>query len=91
MQDLATKPTPLSVRLPADITAQVTALAAMLDRPKSWVIEQAVKDYVAVQSWQLAAIDEGIAQADGGKLIPHDAVVVWARSLGKPDELPRPE
>jgi len=91
MQDVLTKPAPLSVRLPAEVTAQVTALAAALDRPKSWVIEQAVKDYVALQSWQIAAIDEGIAQADAGKLVAHDDVAAWARSLGKPGELPLPE
>ena len=91
MQDLATKPAPLSVRLPAEVSAQVTALAATLDRSKSWVIEQAVKDYVAWQSWQLAVIDEGIAQADAGQLVAHADVAGWARSLGKPDELPRPE
>ena len=91
MQDLAIKPAPLSVRLPAEVTAQVTALAAALDRPKSWIIEQAVKDYIALQSWQLAAIDEGIAQADAGKLVAHADVAAWARSLGKPGELLLPE
>jgi predicted transcriptional regulator len=81
----------LSIQLETDLNDQVTAIADALDRPKSWVIEQAVKDFVAVQQWQLAAIDEGIKAADAGRLVPHDDVVAWVRSWGQPDELPTPK
>ena len=63
----------------------------MLDRPKSWVIEQAVRDFVAVQQWQLAAIDEGIHAADAGRVVAHEEVVAWVQSWGQPDERPMPE
>jgi predicted transcriptional regulator len=86
-----TKTAPVSIRLDTDLSDQVTSIAAALDRPKSWVIEQAVRDFVAVQEWQLAAIDEGIKEADAGKLIPHADVVAWVRSWGQPDELPMPK
>jgi predicted transcriptional regulator len=59
-----TKSVPVSVRLPPELNNDVTAIAAALDRSKSWVIEQAVKDYVALQALQLAEIDEGIRDAD---------------------------
>jgi predicted transcriptional regulator len=85
------KTQPLSIRLEPDLNAQVTAIAEALDRPKSWIVEQALKDYVAIQQWQLAAIDEGIAAADAGDLVNHEDVVAWVRSLGKPDELPVPK
>jgi predicted transcriptional regulator len=86
-----TKTAPVSIRLEPALSDQVTAIAAALDRPKSWVIEQAVRDFVAVQEWQLAAIDEGIRQADAGQLIPHEDVEAWVRSWGQPDELPMPK
>ena len=85
-----TKTAPVSVRLQSDLHDQVAAIAAALDRPKSWVIEQAVKDFVAVQSWQLAAIDEGIRAADAGQVAAHDDVAAWVRSWGTDDELPAP-
>lgn len=81
----------MSVRLEAALNAQVTATAVALDRPKSWVIEQAVRDFVAVQEWQLAAIEEGIKSADEGRIAPHEDVVAWVRSGGGPDELPMPK
>jgi predicted transcriptional regulator len=86
-----TKTAPVSIRLETELSDRVTTIAAALDRPKSWVIEQAVRDFVAVQEWQLAAIDEGIKQADAGLLIPHEEVVAWVRSWGSPDELPMPK
>ena len=85
------KTTPVSVRLEAALNDQVTSIAAALDRPKSWVIEQAVRDFVAIHQWQLVAIDEGISAADAGRLIVHEDVVAWVQSWGRPDELPMPK
>ncbi len=85
------KTSPVSVRLHPELSEQVTAIAAALDRPKSWVIEQAVKDYVALQAWQLAAIGEGIRAADEGRLVAHEDVVAWVKSWDGPDELPTPK
>jgi predicted transcriptional regulator len=86
-----TKTAPVSVRLETDLNDRLSAIAAALDRPKSWIIEQAVRNFVAVQEWQLAAIDEGIKEADAGELIPHEDVEAWVRSWGSPDELPMPK
>ncbi len=86
-----TKTMPVSVRLQPALNDQVTAIAEALDRPKSWVIEQAVAEFVAIQEWQLAAIDEGIREADAGRLIPHEDVVAWVQSWDQPNELPMPK
>ena len=85
------KTRPVSVRLEPGLNDQVTSIAAALDRPRSWVIEQAVRDFVAIQEWQLAAIDEGIHAADTGRVVAHEHVVAWVQSWGQPDELPMPE
>ncbi len=74
------KTVPVSVRLQPELNDSVTAIATALDRSKSWVIEQAVKDYVALQTWHLAAIDEGIRAADAGQVVAHEDVVAWVKS-----------
>jgi len=81
----------MSIRLSPDLDKQVAEIARALGRPKSWVIEQAIEDFVAVQAWHLAAIDEGLWDADAGRVVAHDEVAAWVRSWGKPDELPMPE
>jgi predicted transcriptional regulator len=85
------KTAPVSVRLEPALNDRLTAIASALDRSKSWVIEQALCAFVAVQQWQLAAIDEGIAAADAGRVVAYDDVVAWVRSWGQPDERPMPE
>jgi predicted transcriptional regulator len=82
---------PVSVRLDAELNDRLAAIAAALDRPKSWVIEQAIADFVRLQEWQLAAIEEGIRDADAGRLVAHEEVVAWVRAWGQPDERPMPE
>jgi len=85
------KTLPVSVRLRPELNDQVAAIASALDRPKSWVIEHALEEFVALQAWQLAAIDEGIKAADEGRVVAHDDVVAWVRSWGQPDEIPMPK
>jgi predicted transcriptional regulator len=84
------KSSAVSVRLPPELNKQLSDIAQALGRPKSWVIEQAIRDFVTVQAWHLAAIDEGLQDAEAGRLVAHDDVAAWVRSRGKPDELPMP-
>jgi predicted transcriptional regulator len=81
----------VSVQLKTELAEKLTELARVLDRPTSWLIERAIEDFVAVQEWQLAAIDEGVRAADAGQNVPHDPVAAWAASLGQPAELPLPD
>jgi predicted transcriptional regulator len=85
------KTAPVSIRLDPELNDRVGSIAAALDRPKSWVIEQAVKDFISIQEWQLTAIDAGMAAADAGRVVDHDEVVAWVRSWGRPDERPMPK
>ncbi len=85
------KTSAVSLRLEPELDDKLAAVAAVPDRPKSWVIEQAIREFVELQAWQLAAIDEGIADGDAGRLVPHERVVAWVGSWGAADELPMPE
>jgi len=81
----------VTVQLDQDLDDRVSAVAAALDQSKAWTIEQAVKDYVADQEWQLAAIAEGVRDADEGRLVDHDQVVAWIDSWGTETPRPPPE
>ena len=55
-----------TVRLPDDVTEKLDALAAKLDRSRSYVAAQAIGDFVAREEWQLADIEAGVREADKG-------------------------
>jgi len=82
--------THMSVRLEPELTKRIDALAKAIERPRAYVIEKALEDYVAHQAWHVAAVKKGIADADAGLLIPHDEVAAWVESWGTKHEKPRP-
>lgn len=71
-----------SVRLTDDLVAKLDRLAASLDRPRAWLIEQAIARYVDEEAWQVAAIGEALAEYRSGPtgLKPHSDVI---EQLGK--------
>jgi predicted transcriptional regulator len=55
-----------TVRLPDDVAKKLDALAAKLDRSRSYVAAQAIGDFVEREEWQLADIEAGLHEADSG-------------------------
>jgi predicted transcriptional regulator len=78
--------TSISVCLDPELDDQLSTVAARLDRPKSWVVEHALKEFIELQLWQFTAIEEGLRDADAGRMVPHEDVVAWVESWGRPDE-----
>jgi predicted transcriptional regulator len=48
-----------------------------MDRPRAWLIDQAIKSYIAEQSWQVTAIKEALEDYTSGaaELVSHEAVI----------------
>lgn len=83
-----------TVRLQPDVEERLEAMSEKLHRSKSWLINQALREFIRRQEqeqvrWQetLRAM-ESVAQ---GKMVPGEAVHTWLRSWGGPDELPPPK
>jgi predicted transcriptional regulator len=55
-----------TVRLPDEVAEKLDALAAKLDRSRSYVAAQAIGDFVEREAWQLADIEAGLHEADKG-------------------------
>ena len=83
-----------TVRLHTDIEQGLQAMAGALHRSKSWVINQAVKEFIERQElekqrWQetLQAM-ESVAQ---GRVAPGESVHEWLSSWGSSNELQPPK
>lgn len=76
----------LAFRVDPEKAAVLERLAETTDRPKSWLLEQALDEYLVNQSWQIDMIMEGIAAADAGDTLPHAQIRDWLLSWGKADE-----
>ena len=62
-------PATTSVRLTDEAKAQLAALTAATGRSQSWLLSQAITRYLEEEAWQLQAIDEGLQDAEEGRLI----------------------
>jgi predicted transcriptional regulator len=64
-----------SIRLDDDLASRLDTLAASLDRPRTWLIEQALTRYIDAETQFLEAVEEGIRAAEAGDLVDHATVV----------------
>lgn len=74
----------VSVRVSEELAKELNHLAKATDRSKSYLAAQAIEEFIAVQEWQVEAIQEGIAAAERGELVGHEKAVAelgrWGRS-----------
>ena len=82
----------LTLSLPADFVARLDELAAATGRSRAALAEEALAQYLDVQTWQIEGIEAAIEQADNGEPgIAHEHMSAWLRSWGSDDELSPPE
>lgn len=59
----------VTFRLDSDKKKALDAVAAGLDRDRSYVINEAVRSYLEVYQWQVRHIKEGLRQAKMGQFV----------------------
>jgi predicted transcriptional regulator len=69
------KSTTLAARVDAELDAELDRLAAAKGRTKSWLINEALRSYVANEQQFIAAVEEGKQALKDGRVIDHCTVV----------------
>lgn len=63
-----------SVRLDDETLARMGQMAEAMDRPRAWLMAEAIKQYVAREEWFIREVEKGVKAADEGQLIDHSDV-----------------
>ena len=66
---------PVSLRVPSDLIETLDRIATALERPRSWVMLRALRQYVADEGQEVLDVQEGIAELDRGEGIPIEDVL----------------
>ncbi|MFA9217213.1 MAG: CopG family ribbon-helix-helix protein [Sphingomonadaceae bacterium] len=66
--------TPMTVRLPADLLAQLEKLVQSTGRDKDAITVAALRNYVATEVRLIEEIEQGIAEADRGEFASESEV-----------------
>jgi predicted transcriptional regulator len=70
----------ITIRTNDEIAEKIGDLAKAMDRPKNWVIEDALKKYIAEQAWQIKGIKQAQKSLELGNAIAFDPVINKLRS-----------
>lgn len=57
----------VTIRMDAEEVAFLDKLAGITDRDRSYLIKQAVSEYIALQRWQVEEIEKALQEADAGE------------------------
>ncbi len=67
-----------SVRLDDETLTRVGQMAEAMDRPRAWLMAEAIKQYVAREEWFIREVEKGLKAADEGRVIDHkDIKAKW--------------
>jgi predicted transcriptional regulator len=83
-----------SVRLQPEVEKSLEAMASRLHRSKSWLINQALREYAERQRLEQARWQETLQALEAlgaGRVVPAEAVHDWLKSWGNAKELPPPK
>ncbi len=64
-----TDTTVVTARIDAALKAKLEALSRATKRSKSYLAAEAIAAYVALNEWQIAEIEAGIAELDRGEVL----------------------
>ena len=82
-----------SVRLNTDIITPLEKLSQRLDRSRNYIINQAIREFVARQSMEDSLWNDTLEALDSvksGQSIPEDEVKDWLESWGSENEKSTP-
>ena len=83
-----------SVRLQPEVEDGREAMSGRMQRSKSWLINQALREYISRESladerWKETLV--ALESLNAGRVVEGDGVHAWLRSWGGSDELPPPK
>jgi predicted transcriptional regulator len=76
----------LTAQVTEEFVEEIDSIAAELERPRAWVLEDALREYVGrhrqdVVRWR--ETEEAIASADRGEVVPAEEIFAWLGTWGQ--------
>ena len=80
----------MTAHVPLALAEKVDEWAARLERPRGWIIKQALADWVADEERRYQETLAALAEVDAGRFVSHERVMTWLDRLGTDKPLPMP-
>ncbi|HEY1402014.1 MAG TPA: ribbon-helix-helix protein, CopG family [Terriglobales bacterium] len=73
----------ISFRADAEKIDALDSLAVAQDRPRSYLINEAITNYIELQSYQDALVRKGLEEARKGRVVNHEELLGRLRRTGR--------
>jgi predicted transcriptional regulator len=73
----------LTAHIPIDLAEQVDQIAERIDRPRGWIVKQALSAWVSLEEKRHQLTLEGLADVDAGRMIDQAEVEAWAKKIAR--------
>jgi predicted transcriptional regulator len=73
----------VTAHLPTELADKLDGLAQRLDRPKGWIVNEAIASYVALEEKRHRLAQEALGDVEAGRTFDHAEINAWAEGLDK--------
>ena len=81
----------LTAHVPLPLAKKIDDLAARLNRPRAWIVKQALTAWVGEEEERHRLTLAGMADVTAGRVVDQADVEAWAASLATDQPLPIPQ
>ncbi len=73
----------LTAHVPQSLAREVDALAKRFDRPRGWIVAEALSLFVDLERKRHQLTLEALKDVDAGRTVGHAQIEAWATTLGR--------
>jgi predicted transcriptional regulator len=74
----------VTAHIPDKLARKLDNLAERLDRPRGWVVKEALEGYLALDEERHRQTLDALAEVDAGTIVEHEDVKAWSAQLTSP-------
>jgi len=74
----------VTAHLPTDLAKKLDGLAERLDRPKGWIVKEAIASFISLEEKRHQLTLEALVDVDAQRTVDHAEIEAWAEGLAKP-------
>jgi predicted transcriptional regulator len=71
----------VTAKLPDELVSRLDEVAGRIDRSKSWIVREAVSEWLAEEQRRYELTLEAMRSIDEGRGIDHEEIKAWANQL----------
>jgi predicted transcriptional regulator len=73
----------ITAHVPIALAKKIDKLAKQMERPRGWIVKQALAQWAEDEEWKHVGTLHALAQVDRGEVISHEEMLAWVKSLTK--------